>query len=265
MEGVIDQREFPNCAIHFTSAFDYITCSWRPILITIVFGRTALHYLQHWMFLFQCFGPVVNVTWETFIKHFLGVTMDWSEAQKQSFYDAMIEHAANLNRPGLTPDEVRSFLRNCGVHFTKSEVRVARNSSVVPADKTNKPCSISWWSAFEKRHHSWNLKSGSFALSGNFQNCHHGRSGFVTKVALHISSLHARSISLMKISNGFKSYRKTLMHRRIFTCSTSGSFQKRITLWTKLSKTCINLWNSSSTTMMVPWLGIFTSMEWTLL
>ena len=54
VEGEIEEWEFQgNINMHMTSKLDIIANRWVPVLMSITFGRTALHFETHWRVLFE--------------------------------------------------------------------------------------------------------------------------------------------------------------------------------------------------------------------
>ena len=90
VEGVIDDPNYEgNIDIHFTSAYDEVLLRWVPVLTSIIFGRSKTNFRPHWRVLFQAYADIK--TWDDFMNVFPGITMDWSEAEGESFLDELME------------------------------------------------------------------------------------------------------------------------------------------------------------------------------
>ncbi|KAG0007304.1 hypothetical protein BGZ82_005467, partial [Podila clonocystis] len=60
-----------------------------PVLISIMFGKSSEHYKQHFMVLFK---GLPFKSWEEFQEGFVGMTCDFSEAERRGFEKALCTH-----------------------------------------------------------------------------------------------------------------------------------------------------------------------------
>jgi len=133
VEGVIHDLEYGGGTVdlHITSALDPYLKRWVPVLISIIFGRAAPVYFSHWVSLFDSYEKVE--TWEDFANIFPGITMDWSVAMEQSFFDALLEHAhSHLGNMDIERSDLHAFTRKCQVHFKRIVTRILKNAKLVP-------------------------------------------------------------------------------------------------------------------------------------
>ena len=82
-----------NVDICFTSSYDCYLQKWIPVLSSLIFGRTKIHYASHWTSLYNSYGDKVNESWNALKNKFPGVTLDWSDALGTSFNEVLFEHA----------------------------------------------------------------------------------------------------------------------------------------------------------------------------
>ena len=125
------------CDLHMISAYSAILKRWVPVLLAIIFGRSADDYKP-------CFEAVFDSyeadSWEDFINHdenFCGFSRDWSEAERKAISEALKEFALCKFNKTLTDEEVGSFQRSCMVHFERSFRRVLKNGNIIPAEEAD--------------------------------------------------------------------------------------------------------------------------------
>jgi len=99
--------------------------------MTILFGRSAEEYSDHWRMLLQSF--IIADNWEEFNRKFPGMTLDWSEGERKGYVGALAEHAhKQFGKINFTEDDAYSYLRKCDVHFKRSRQRILQNDGIVP-------------------------------------------------------------------------------------------------------------------------------------
>ena len=128
VEGVIDDSDYPsgNIAIHITSAYDRLLERWVPVLISIIFGRTKEHYMEHWKNLFKSYGDDVNQSWESLCQTFPGVTVDWSTALgHQSFIECLLCHRKAFGFKNIQRKDVLFSFKEYHVHFMQSKTLIS--------------------------------------------------------------------------------------------------------------------------------------------
>ena len=131
VEGVIDDPNYEgNIDIHFTSAYDEVLLRWVPVLTSIIFGRSKTNFRPHWRVLFQAYEGVN--TWDEFMEIFPGITMDWSEAEGESFLEELVEFSKGSLH---SKDEAVVFLKKCSVHFKCSVTRIVHNGRIIQNDE----------------------------------------------------------------------------------------------------------------------------------
>jgi hypothetical protein len=125
VEGVLHEPDFGGTVdLQITSMFDLTLKCWVPVLMSIIFGRTKKHFAAHWRALFQGFECE---NWTEFAALFPGVTLDWSDAEGESFLDELVEHSKGT----IDHEEARTFVLKCSVHFKQSLTRIVKNMGVV--------------------------------------------------------------------------------------------------------------------------------------
>ena len=125
LEGAIHELDCDGeVCIHFTSCFDPICDRWVPVLVSLLFGKSKEHFVQHWKVFFECFDACQ--TWADFENSFWGVTMDWSDALGSAFLTCLCRFSQRFPDGNLTEANALSFLRKCGVHFRRSVKRCGK-------------------------------------------------------------------------------------------------------------------------------------------
>lgn len=122
-------------AVTITSIFNKATMKWRPVLITPMGGKSALHYRKHFKVLFDSLK--VEQTYNNFVHNFPGVVSDFSQAQAKGFFAAAKDYVRKTFGKHVTVQELRKVLkvRYCEVHFKRSLHRLSRESSLVPPEQ----------------------------------------------------------------------------------------------------------------------------------
>ena len=135
IEGIIHDPMYNSSTVdlHFTSAYDKLVGRYVPVLISIVFGRTADSFYRHFVHLFSSLSAETNQSWHTFKEQFPGITCDWSAALNKAYNQAILDHTRSL--PGgenLTESDMQAFFRSCSVHFMRSLLKVVQNAKAIP-------------------------------------------------------------------------------------------------------------------------------------
>lgn len=101
--------------------------------MSIMFGRSAVDYEDHWKTLLQSFEAD---NFQEFEEKFPGFTVDWSDAERKGHAVAFVKHMhKQFRKTSFTEDDAYKFLRKCDVHFKRSRQRILQNDLVVPPKK----------------------------------------------------------------------------------------------------------------------------------
>ena len=65
--------------VYFTSALDPIQLQWVHVVGSVIVGVASAAYEWHWQVLMDSIDG--GDSWKTFSSNFLGVTLDWLEAE----------------------------------------------------------------------------------------------------------------------------------------------------------------------------------------
>jgi len=122
--------------ITFTSIFDDVLGRTVPVLVSLLFGKTADHYKAHFL---QLFESLQVSTFEEFEEKFKGTTADMSAAELGGFMQALREFVeVKFGKEHTHKANVQKFYKFCRVHFIRSLTRVARNGAVIqPREEKN--------------------------------------------------------------------------------------------------------------------------------
>ena len=128
VHGIISDDHYADINIAFTSAYCPVLKRTLPLIMSILFGRSSLHYKQHFLALLKSL-PFED--WADFDQNFPGMTCDFADAERIGFQQAVIEHF------GISEDEfiLERHYGFCSIHFERSVVRVRRNGAVIPHTK----------------------------------------------------------------------------------------------------------------------------------
>ena len=136
VEGFISESELVGEAnVTLTSSFCFVLQQWVPVLVSILFGKSADHYNQHWKALFESYS---SSSWEEFTDVFIGNSSDFSDGIRKAFTTELSNFAKKYFDKTLNHDNIPAFYRFCDVHFERSRSRVARNSGVVKLEDQDK-------------------------------------------------------------------------------------------------------------------------------
>jgi len=120
-------------SLHFSSAFDPILNKWGPVLMSIMFGRSANDYRDHYTELLQSYEAT---NWKQFDESFPGMTVDWSEGERKGYVDAFVNHVrTSFEKWDFNNNDANTYLRKCDVHFKRSRQRIIQNNGLVPVKK----------------------------------------------------------------------------------------------------------------------------------
>lgn len=135
VHDMIQDAEFKSeVNITFTSSYDASLGRTVPLLISILFGKTALHYQKHFEGLFSC---LKYTSFQDFHNNWPGMTCDFSQAEQNGFLAALKSYVA-VQFPD-SEAEVRNpdFMRFCEVHYKRSATRIRRNGNIIPRAREN--------------------------------------------------------------------------------------------------------------------------------
>lgn len=102
-----------------------------PVLISVMHGKSSVHYEQHFLALLQ---SLPYATWDDFQENFPGMTCDFSDALWIGFKDALQNFYHIAAETNIT---LERFYRFCHVHYKHSLTRVHWNHGVIPAAEEN--------------------------------------------------------------------------------------------------------------------------------
>jgi hypothetical protein len=88
-----------NSIVTMTSGFDETLKRWRPLLISIAFGKTEQHYKPHFNQLFS----LLPMKLDKGVLQFLGATQDFSTAQRNAYVNELSQAIQRENRD-VSPD-----------------------------------------------------------------------------------------------------------------------------------------------------------------
>ncbi|KAF9322071.1 hypothetical protein BG006_002482, partial [Podila minutissima] len=115
IHGIIKDDHFKDINITFTSAVCPFLKQPMPLMMTIMFGCTKEHYYRHFLVVVEslAFPP-----WDDFKAGFLGMTGDFSDAERLGFVMAIMNFY-NISNDDVVVEEVYRF---CEVHYDRSPV-----------------------------------------------------------------------------------------------------------------------------------------------
>jgi len=125
VHGIITDDHFADVNVAFTSALCPILQRTIPMIMSILFGRSSVHYKQHFLALFK---SLPYDDWADFDENFPGMTCDFADAERIGFRDAVLEHY-QIPDNDFIPERHYGF---CAVHYERSVVRVRRNGAIIP-------------------------------------------------------------------------------------------------------------------------------------
>jgi len=129
VHGFILDDHFHDVNVTFTTALCPVIQRTIPLVITIMFGKTKIHYQAHFQVLLK---SLPFRTWQDFVEHFPGMTCDFSDAERAGFESALRAFYSVSEQEEL---HLEKHYRFCEVHYKRSLTRVRRNGAVVPHSK----------------------------------------------------------------------------------------------------------------------------------
>ncbi len=127
--GFVKDERMPSLNVTCTSTFsEYLEC-YVPVLVGVLFGMTATHYQQYFNSLIDCHK---FVDFEDFKAYWPGNICDFSDSERVGFGNSVRDYFRVEDKDDL---ELSLLFGACEVHFECSRARVARNHSVVPAQR----------------------------------------------------------------------------------------------------------------------------------
>jgi hypothetical protein len=115
--------------VTFTSGYCPVLERTIPMVISIMFGASELHYKQHFLAVFKSLFPQ-GTPFKTFNDEFPGMTCDFSDAERNGFELAVREHCIIPDSEVISLDEI---YRYCSVHYKRSVTRCLANGAFVRA------------------------------------------------------------------------------------------------------------------------------------
>ena len=97
-------QKIPNLTI--TSGYDFILERWVPLVISILFGKTANDYKNHFDYIFANF---LRDSWDDFEADFPGNTSDFSAALHKGFQESLKEFAYKKYHVEVTNSDMVKF------------------------------------------------------------------------------------------------------------------------------------------------------------
>ena len=114
-----------------TSTFCPVIERTVPVLISVMYGKSAVHYEQHFLALLRSLS---YATWDDFQENFPGMTCDFSDALRIGFEQALQTFYGIKEEADLA---LERFYRFCQVHYKRSLTRVRRNHGIIPPAEEN--------------------------------------------------------------------------------------------------------------------------------
>ena len=134
-----------NAVLCVTSGFHEIIGRTVPLAFSILFGKSELHYRQHFRHLFKVLHMTLEETNDrdqidtNQSLSWVCIVVTFSTAQHMAFLHEF-KDAIMRNNPAVANNDAhhlaRSYIRGCQIHYFRSVVRVARIQSVVPVNLT---------------------------------------------------------------------------------------------------------------------------------
>ncbi|GJJ70541.1 hypothetical protein EMPS_02890 [Entomortierella parvispora] len=128
--GAVFEIHIKDANITCTVAYCAFAAKVIPIVISVLFGKSAEHYKRHFSVVLQ---SLEYKSWEEFDDNFPGMTCDFSDAERKGFQAAIAEHY-NVSVDIVSLEGHYQF---CTVHYRRSLRRVCREASVIPAARSD--------------------------------------------------------------------------------------------------------------------------------
>ena len=133
VEGFIEDEHCSTVNLAITSGYCPTVNRNVPLLLSILFGKSAAHYEQHFSWLFKTMDMSYNFEeWSNDENGFPGNTCDFSDAERSGFEAAIRTYCSII---ADTPLDFNMHFRCCNVHFKRTLSRIARNAAVIPPSK----------------------------------------------------------------------------------------------------------------------------------
>lgn len=133
VEGFVVDDHCPTVNVTMTTGFSAVINRHLPLCISILMGKSALHYAAHFTAVFKAMEmPSDFDLWE---EAFLGNVCDFSDAERKGFDLAIRRHCS------LDPEteiDLDAFFQCCQIHFKRTLSRVSRNTALVPPEQRKK-------------------------------------------------------------------------------------------------------------------------------
>jgi len=113
VHGIIKDDHFKDINVTFTSAVCPFLKQPIALVMTIMFGHTKEHYYRHFLVIVE---SLPFPTWDDFKAGFLGMTGDFSDAERIGFIMAIMEFY-NISNEDIVVQEIYQF---CEVHYNRS-------------------------------------------------------------------------------------------------------------------------------------------------
>ena len=130
IEGWVQSQTHSSINVTATSAYSTILQRHVPVLLSIMFGRSADHYAAHFRTLLNGIG---YTDYTDFQEKFPGNISDFSLAEKAG-WELAIRSIYNIG-PKVEDIELEKTYKCCRVHFSNSCMRVKKSHRLVPRHK----------------------------------------------------------------------------------------------------------------------------------
>ena len=127
----VDETSFINLSkdsdevnVTLTSTYDKILQKAVPVVISIMFGKTSLHYKCHFLALFK--NMKLQTSYDDFMKYIPGNTCDFSDAERDGFFNALQEHIKMNYNVNVDHKDLLHLYRFCEVHSKRSFTRILK-------------------------------------------------------------------------------------------------------------------------------------------
>lgn len=130
VHGWIVDSKHNDVNLTITSTFCPVIERTVPVLISVMYGKSAVHYEQHFLTLLWSLS---YATWDDFQENFPGMTCDFSNALCIGFEQAL-QTFYSITEADLA---LECFYWFCQVHYKQSLTQVHWNHGVIPAAEEN--------------------------------------------------------------------------------------------------------------------------------
>ncbi len=129
IEGFVVDEDITSPNVTMTSTYNLVLDRTVPLLVSILFGKTEMHYKKHFLSLLHILD---YKTFSEFSEKFPGMVADFSDAERLGFRSA-VQHVYQI----LDVNEIvmEKYYRFCEVHFKQTATRVCHNTALVPFAK----------------------------------------------------------------------------------------------------------------------------------